>query len=361
MTNHLIDIKGAGVSYPMDDGSRKIVLKDIDLQVAPGEFCTVVGPSGCGKSTLLQLIWGKNFPNEGTVLVDGQKVWRVSRDCGIVFQNYLLAPFLTVLDNIAFGDVLSRTTLFDRLIAKPFQIIGWVFDFLLNLLVGFGNLMVGGLFARKGMKPPAERAFKRSGKKSLWLRGCERVLKFYRVREEARTKARELMVNVSLDPRDAEKYPFELSGGMKQRVAIAQALLIEPKILLMDEPFGALDAKTRSSMQDFIHDCWAKFGLTVFFVTHDLDEAVRLGTRLICLSQYWTDADGKQGVGARVVRDRHIEGGATRPSEFKGTDEYKELITSINNAGLDAKKLIPLTAFDLTHPDAIINPTGARA
>jgi NitT/TauT family transport system ATP-binding protein len=350
---YLIDIDNAVVSYPLPEGGEKTVLNNINLDVQPGAFLTVVGPSGCGKSTLLRLILGTQFPNQGSVLVDGKKVSRVTRDCGIVYQNYLLFPFLTVLDNIGFGRILEQTSLADRLLARPFRILEWLLNHLAGLLVYLGNLTVAGLYARKGLRPPSTR-FTRSQGTPLWTRVFDRYLKFYRVRKEARQAAAELLASVGLDSLDGEKYPYELSGGMKQRVAIAQSIMMQPKILLLDEPFGALDAKTRADMQDFIHLCWQKHGLTVFFVTHDLDEAVKLGTRLICLSQYWCDSAGKRGLGARIVRDQEIAGGDTLPSQFHGTDEYQMLIANISKAGLNKSALIPEASFDLTHHDAYV-------
>jgi NitT/TauT family transport system ATP-binding protein len=139
---------------------------------------------------------------------------------------------------------------------------------------------------------------------------------------------------------------------MRQRVSIAQALIMKPKILLMDEPFGALDHARREEMQDFIHDQWLKYHLTVLFVTHDLDEAVKVGTRLVCLSQYWTEEDGKPGKGAKIVVDKKVLGGAEKPSTFAHRPEFQELVDSVGRAGLNPNNCQPPSRFDLSHEDA---------
>ena len=116
-----------------------------------------------------------------------------------------------------------------------------------------------------------------------------------------------LLQAVELDADIVDRYPHQLSGGMQQRVAIAQALITKPKILLMDEPFGALDPGTRESLQAFLLELWKEFKMTILFITHDLEEAVYLGSRIVALSQYYTDENGKKrDHGARIVYDRKI-------------------------------------------------------
>jgi NitT/TauT family transport system ATP-binding protein len=310
---YLIDVKNATVSYPSDDGGTRVILDDLTLKVRRGELVTVVGPSGCGKSTLLRLILGSQFPNSGTVLVDGKQVERVTRDCGIVYQNYSLFPHLTVLDNVALGPLLEHTGPVQRMLCWPLH----------------------GLSRWQGPRKALE------------------TFKYFRILRQARQKAGELLAQCGLDPaHHGEKYPFELSGGMRQRVAIAQALIMEPKILLMDEPFGALDYHTRESMQDFIHEQWSRHKITVFFVTHDLEEACKIGTRLVCLSQYWRRADGKDGAGARFLIDKKVVGGAEKPSRFVHSDEFKTLVEDIRHRALNRENRQPLSSFELTHEDA---------
>ena len=327
---YLIDATDVVVSYPMDDGSRKVVVNDVTFKVKSGELVTVVGPSGCGKSTLLRMVMGSQMPTTGQVLVDGQTVKRITRDCGIVYQNYSLFPHLTVLDNIALGPILEQTAQLERLAMVP--------------VIGAQNLAAS-LVKRFHKGDTSEKAV---GKPN------SSFFRLLRVRGEAHERAYKFLESIGLKPSDGDKYPYELSGGMRQRVAIAQALIMRPKILLMDEPFGALDTKTRESMQDFLHQKWQEHGLTVFFVTHDLDEAVVLGTRLICLSQYWAEDDGTVGVGAKIVVDRKVMGGSKLPSQFHECEEFQKTVYNIRQAGLDSLHLQHRSNFDLTHEDASI-------
>jgi NitT/TauT family transport system ATP-binding protein len=153
----------------------------------------------------------------------------------------------------------------------------------------------------------------------------------------------------------ADKYPHELSGGMRQRVAIAQALIMKPKILLMDEPFGALDPGTRENMQLFILEIWEQSGMTVFFVTHDLEEAVFLGTRIIVLSQYYTDSRGETVKrGARIVADYRIKDSAPS-TKFKQEADFSMLVARIRQEGFDPNHVQHAEDFNLTHPDSFMS------
>jgi NitT/TauT family transport system ATP-binding protein len=182
------------------------------LDVADGEFVTVVGPSGCGKSTALNIAAGLLAPSDGEVLVDGQAVEGPGPERGMIFQQYALFPWLTVRQNVEFG------------------------------------LRVKG--------EPAPRR---------------------------REKADYFIDLVGL--RDfADALPKTLSGGMKQRCAIARAYAVDPSVLLMDEPFGALDALTRVQMQDQLLETWSRERRTVMFITHDVDEAVYLANRVIVMA-----------------------------------------------------------------------------
>ncbi len=199
--------------------TRVLALADVTLEVAAGQFITLVGASGCGKSTLLRLIAGLEEHSSGEIETDGVPVRGPGADRAMVFQNYSLYPWLTVMRNIKFARQLAVHTR-DRTSADVEAASGRA-DALLQLM------------------------------------GLAQV---------------------------SEAYPSQLSGGMQQRVAIARALMTRPRILLMDEPFGALDAQTREVMHDLIlHVCRLE-GCTVVFVTHDVDEAIYLGERVVLMA-----------------------------------------------------------------------------
>ncbi|MDI9632775.1 MAG: ABC transporter ATP-binding protein [Methanolinea sp.] len=199
-------------TFPTGDGSAVEALSGITLEVGDSEFVSVLGPSGCGKTTLLRIVAGLETPTKGTIRLDGEKIEGPSPRMAMIFQEYSLYPWRTVIRNIEFG---------------------------------------------------------------LEVKGISK--------EERRKKAAEYLELVGL--RDfADRYPYELSGGMRQRVAVARALAIEPHILLMDEPFGALDAQTRNKLQRELLELWEKTKKTVLFVTHSVDEAVFLSDRIVILS-----------------------------------------------------------------------------
>jgi NitT/TauT family transport system ATP-binding protein len=296
---YLISLHGVEVSYPKNgNGSagRNVILNNVGLNIRAGEFLSLVGPTGCGKSTILRLILGSQFPTRGTVLVDGQPVIGVNRDCGIVFQRYSLFPHLKVLENIAFGPILERTTMLQRVLHTP--------------------------------------AYRRMRRQTLEV-------------------AREYLKRIGLHPGDGDKYPYELSGGMQQRVAIAQALMMQPKILLMDEPFGALDHNTRLAMQMLILEQWEVYRMTIIFVTHDLEEACYVGTRVIGLSQYWSDDEGKPGMGAVIVTDLPTPGGHPKPTAIRATAEFNALLEQVRHDALDPASRQRLQQFNLAHQDAL--------
>lgn len=292
----LVSCNDVYVEYPSTHSPiTKKVLNDIDLRVSAGEFVTVVGPTGCGKSTMLRLILGAEKPTHGTVLIDGVEFEKPDRNRGIVFQRYSLFPHLTVLENVAFG-----------LRLEAFNVLGNVF------------------------RPI-----------SFWNRKQTRMFN---------EEATEYLGRVGLGD-DGHKYPHQLSGGMRQRVAIAQALVMKPKILLMDEPFGALDDETRQVMQFFILEQWHQSNMTIFFVTHDLEEALFLGTRILVVSPYYSTDKGK-GVGSKIVTDKALPNGHPRSTTFKYSSEFNAILQQVREDGLNPDNLQHVSKFDLSHPDS---------
>ncbi len=238
-----IRITGVSVSYPVGKNHRKTILQDLNLEIEEGEFVVVLGETGCGKSTLLRIILGQELPTSGSISVAGSPVERVDARSGYVPQKYSLFPDRTVFDNLTMGPETSRYHILGRL--KP----------------GF-------------------RAFRRQ------------------VREEALKQ----LQHMGLQTSDAGKYPHQLSGGMQQRVAIAQALMMKSRVLLMDEAFSALDPGTRSSLQRLLRSVWSELRPTVIFVTHNTAEALYLGTRLIVLAR----TSHSDACGSRVALDMKL-------------------------------------------------------
>ncbi|MBL0919065.1 MAG: ABC transporter ATP-binding protein [Hydrogenophaga sp.] len=218
-----------------------VLLERLNLQVDEGEFCTLVGASGCGKSTFLRLLLGQETPSKGRLLLQGAPL-RAEPDAsrGVVFQRYSVFPHLNVLDNVAIGLELPRAPLWGRL---------------------FGD-----------------------------------------AKREARAHAEAMLQRVGLG-QALNKYPSQLSGGMQQRLAIAQALIARPRMLLLDEPFGALDPGIRKDMHALLLELWRETGLTVFMVTHDLSEGFTLGTRLLVFDKVRVDPQAPQAYGARITYD----------------------------------------------------------
>jgi NitT/TauT family transport system ATP-binding protein len=218
-----------------------VVLEGLNLEVGEHEFITIVGASGCGKTTFLRMLLGMEQPSKGRLLIDGKPAPREpGPDRGIVFQRYSLFPHLTVLGNLVLGIELKRS----RLIGKLF----------------------GG--RRRAAVARAERLLEAVG-----LAGAR------------------------------DKYPAQLSGGMQQRLSIAQSVICEPGILLLDEPFGALDPGITADMHGLILELWSQTAMTIFMITHDLKEGFDLGTRLLVFDKVRHDPQAPDAYGARITYD----------------------------------------------------------
>jgi NitT/TauT family transport system ATP-binding protein len=223
-----------------------VVLENVNLQVDDHEFVTIVGASGCGKTTFLKMLLGIETPTRGAFLIDGQPLPNEpGPDRGIVFQRYSLFPHLTVMGNLLLGLELQGSPVLCRL---------------------FG--------AR---------------------------------RRRALDQARELLEAVGLQAA-ADKYPAQLSGGMQQRLSIAQSVICEPKILLLDEPFGALDPGITSDMHTLILKLWNMNKMTIFMVTHDLQESFALGTRVLVFDKVRIDSHAPQAFGATITFNIPLKG-----------------------------------------------------
>lgn len=251
-----------------------VVLERIDLEVEAREFCTVVGASGCGKSTFLRLLLSEERPSGGEILVDGAPIAGEPQvDRGVVFQRYSVFPHLTVMENMILPMELAAAPLCGRF---------------------FG--------AR---------------------------------RRNAIAEAGQLLERVGLDhARDA--YPKTLSGGMQQRLAIAQALIPKPKVLLLDEPFGALDPGTRRRMHEIILSLWEEERMTIFMVTHDLQEGFRLGTRLLVFDKLRWDPQAPEAYGATITYDLPIDRRRGLPAELADNAGHFKDSSPTHEESLDA-------------------------
>ncbi|MFD9740584.1 ABC transporter ATP-binding protein [Umezawaea sp. NPDC059074] len=198
--------------FATDGGVPYTALRDLDLEVSPGEFCAVVGPTGCGKSTSLTLVAGLERPSAGSVLVHGQEVSGITPGVGFMFQTDAILPWKTVLDNVSAGPRFRGTP-----------------------------------------------------------------------KRQALDDARDWIRRVGLTGFE-DRYPHQLSGGMRKRVALAQNLITEPRVILMDEPFSALDVQTRAKMSTELLTLWDLTRPAVVFVTHDLEEAIALADTVVVLT-----------------------------------------------------------------------------
>ena len=243
----MIEIKGVSKTFMQRIGGNYKALDNITLTIKKGEFVSILGPSGCGKSTVLNLVAGFDTQSEGTIEVNGKKVTGAGADRVVVFQEHGLFPWLTVLDNVAFG------------------------------------------LKQKGIP-----------------------------KKERHELAMEQIKSVHLS-RFADRYPHELSGGMKQRAAIARALAMDPEILLMDEPFAALDEQTRLILHKELEEIWMRTRKTILFITHNIREAVILSDRVIVMST-------RPGT---IKKEFNVQ--AARPR-----DTADPLLHHVENAAMDA-------------------------
>lgn len=218
-----------------------VVLENLRLEVAEHEFVTIIGASGCGKTTFLKMLLGVEHPTRGEILIDGVPLDpEPGPDRGIVFQRYSLFPHLTAIQNLVLGLELRRSRLLGRL--------------------------------------------------------------FGAARRDALRKAESALESVGLAAA-RDRYPAQLSGGMQQRLSIAQSVICEPKILLLDEPFGALDPGITTDMHRLITDLWQSSGMTIFMISHDLQESFALGTRLLTFDKLRQDPQSPEAYGACITYD----------------------------------------------------------
>lgn len=231
------------VEHVWKEYGDQIVLENISLAFAPRSFVALVGPSGCGKTTFLRMLLSEEVPTRGKILVDGEPLPREpGADRGVVFQRYSVFPHLTVLGNVLLAAELPRARFTGRL--------------------------------------------------------------FGAARRAAEEEARALIAEVGLAGAE-DKYPAALSGGMQQRLALAQAIMRKPRILLLDEPFGALDPGIRADIHVLMKKLWNSCEMSVVMVTHDLREAFTLATRIIAFERRRT-GDDRARFGAVVAKDIEV-------------------------------------------------------
>ncbi len=238
-----------------------VVLERINLEIASRSFVALVGPSGCGKTTFLRMLLGDEVPTSGRILLDGVPLKaEPDSDRGVVFQRYSVFPHLTVLGNVLLGREFEQSRLLGRLTSKKHR--------------------------------------------------------------DASDEARALLDEVGLSGHE-NKYPAELSGGMQQRLALAQAVMRKPKILLLDEPFGALDPGIRADIHVLIRRIWNASNLTIVMVTHDLSEAFRLASRVIAFERPRNRPEELERYGATLSTDLEQDG--TREPSLQGATITRDI------------------------------------
>ncbi len=274
-----VAFEAIGVSFS-NGAQHAAVLRDFDLDIARGSFVCLLGKTGCGKSTLLKLVLGELNPTVGRVVVNGIPVIGPGRHCGYVPQKYGLFPDRRVIDNVTFG---------------PLTMAG----------------------SRASRFTPAGRQRRR----------------------ETENAAYALLERMGLRKTDGRKFPAELSGGMQQRVAIAQALATDPSLLLMDEAFSALDGATRASMQELVREMWLERGTTVLFVTHNIPEAIALGSRIVVLAR---DPRSDAGEPAAIALDTATPWtNSISVPERRHSREWKDMHALLENATRGDKLVLP--------------------
>jgi NitT/TauT family transport system ATP-binding protein len=258
-----IDIADVTHTYGGQAGATAtLAVEGLTIKVNEGEFSAVVGPSGCGKSTLMKLATGLQFPQKGTIVVDGAKVSKPVKIAGMAFQNPVMLPWRTVLDNIML----------------PLEIV-------------------------------------EPHRSQLRAKKAEYV-----------AQAEALLTTVGLTGM-GQKFPWQLSGGMQQRASLCRSLIHNPKLLMLDEPFGALDAFTREELWCVIRDLHALKKFTVVLVTHDLREAVFLGDRIFCMS-------ARPG---RIIAEREVTLPRPRDLEVTYTHEFADIVHDLRGLIKDAR------------------------
>jgi NitT/TauT family transport system ATP-binding protein len=287
--DHKIVLNVEGVSQWF---GKQRVLHDINLQIIQGEFVALVGPSGCGKTTLFNAILGTCPPKQGIIETNGIQVVGPNRNVGVVYQRYGLYRFLTAEENVAFGPMLDQSTQFQRMFMP-------------------------------------------------W--------RWWPMRKKHLEDARKLLTRVKLE-HAVNNYPCEMSGGMQQRVAICQSLIMKPHILLLDEPFGALDESTRESLQKMLLHLYADNieakqrgedpPWTVLFITHELNEAFYVSDRVVGLSRNWYEDLKEKRIfgkdqGSTKVWDKHSP--TYTPDAPKDFELFYESKQKLRDAVLDDK------------------------
>jgi NitT/TauT family transport system ATP-binding protein len=242
----LIEVRNMGVVFGEND-NQVVAVKDVDLNVQPGEFVSLIGPSGCGKSTLLSIVAGFVKPSTGEARLDNVPITKPGAERGVVFQQYSLFPWLTVRKNVEFG---------------------------------------------------------------LKMAGADA--------DRRNITARELLDLAGLLAFE-NHYPDQLSGGMKQRIGIVRALATSPQVLLMDEPFGALDTQTRVVMQEILTNIWQQFRISVLFITHDIEESIFLSDRIYVM----TARPGRIKAEIKVPLPR------PRTADMTDTPEFMQLVQEL--------------------------------
>ena len=250
---HFVDIDEVSVSYNLGEPP---VLEGASLKMSKGEFVALVGPSGCGKSTFMKLMSGLLKADQGSVVVANQEVTRPLGNVGMAFQNSVMLPWRTTLNNLLLPLEIAR---------------------------------------------PHRETFRQN-------------------REAHANKAIELLSSVGLED-VAEKFPWELSGGMRQRASLCRALIHEPEVLMLDEPFGALDAFTREELWCVLRDLWQERKFTVLLVTHDLFESVFLADRVLVMSN-------RPG---RVIMELEISFERPRDLDIRFEKEFVDIVHQLRD------------------------------